>query len=71
MTGGLCIAGNKIDAEDHMQVTGDDLKMLSYSIGCEYVLTSAWKKKGIEVDQLYIKGGFPESCQIHGQKLRV
>ena len=46
---GLCIAANKMDAEDHLQLTDDDIKAFAEFVGCDYVLASAWRNKGIEV----------------------
>lgn len=46
---GLCIAANKMDMEDHIQITEDELKGFADWVGCGYVMTSAWRNKGIEV----------------------
>ena len=46
---GICIVGNKMDMEDQVQVTENELKEFSEFIKCPYVMTSAWQNKGIEV----------------------
>lgn len=44
----LCIAGNKLDMEDHIQINEEELKGFADWVGCGYVMTSAWRNKGIE-----------------------
>ena len=47
---GMCIAANKMDADEHvMQVTEEEVKAYAEFVGSDYVLTSAWQNKGIEV----------------------
>lgn len=45
----LCMAGNKLDLEDLIQVSEDEMHQFSEYIGCGYIMTSAWHNKGIEV----------------------
>jgi small GTP-binding protein len=45
----VCIAGNKMDIEDQIQINEGELKEFSEYLGCSYVMTSAWQNKGIEV----------------------
>lgn len=37
-----------MDMEDHIQVNEDELKGFAEWVGCGYVMTSAWRNKGIE-----------------------
>lgn len=39
---GMCIAGNKSDLDDAIQVSEPELKEFSDWVGCSYVVTSAW-----------------------------
>lgn len=46
----MSIAGNKMDLEDLIQVSEDELHQFAEYVGCGYVMTSAWHNKGIEVE---------------------
>ena len=45
----MCIAANKADVEDHREVTEEDLKAFGEEVKCDYVLTSAYQLRGIDV----------------------
>lgn len=61
---GLCIAANKMDMEDQLQITEDEVKQFAEYIGCPYVLTSAWQNKGIEVHEIH-QGCLQENRRKH------
>jgi len=44
----VCIAGNKSDLEDYIDVTEEELKAVADKSGYNYILTSAYQNKGIE-----------------------
>ena len=48
----MCIAGNKSDLDDAIQVSEPELKEFSDWVGCSYVVTSAWQNLGIEVTRV-------------------
>lgn len=44
----VCIAGNKSDLEDYIDVTEEELRGVAEASGYHYILTSAYQNKGIE-----------------------
>lgn len=46
----LTLVGNKVDLEDHIQVSEDELRQFGEFANCEYVMVSAWHNSGVEVN---------------------